>query len=81
MKVALSSGNGGDVPFFKRAVAIDPKFAMAYAIIDSNRDQLARFIAKGRATDAPHRFQRKTVTASSNETPCFAALASAFRGS
>src|SRR5260221_14796638 len=24
---------------------------------------------------------RKTVTASSNETPCFAALASAFRGS
>ena len=25
--------------------------------IDANRDQLARFIAKGRATDAPHRFQ------------------------
>ena len=25
--------------------------------IESNRDQLARFIAKGRATDAPHRFQ------------------------
>jgi hypothetical protein len=25
--------------------------------IDSNRDQLARFIAKRRATDAAHRFQ------------------------
>ena len=28
-----------------------------HARIDANRDQLARFIAKGRATDAPHRFQ------------------------
>jgi hypothetical protein len=25
--------------------------------INSNRDQLARFVAKGRATDAPHRLQ------------------------
>ena len=28
-----------------------------YSRIDSDRDQLARFIAKGRTTDPPHRFQ------------------------
>src|SRR5207237_9952715 len=33
MKVTLSSGNGGDIPFFRRAVEIDPKFAMAYAVL------------------------------------------------
>jgi len=31
MKVALSSGNEAAIPFFRRAVEIDPKFAMAYA--------------------------------------------------
>ena len=32
MKVVLSSGNAAAIPFFRRAVEIDPKFAMAYAI-------------------------------------------------
>jgi len=27
-----------------------------HSCIDSNRDQLSRFIAEGRATDTPHRF-------------------------
>ena len=31
MKVDLSSGNAAAIPFFRRAVEIDPKFAMAYA--------------------------------------------------
>ena len=31
MKVVLSSGNAAAIPFFRRAVEIDPKFAMAYA--------------------------------------------------
>ena len=31
MKVNLSSGNAAAIPFFRRAVEIDPKFAMAYA--------------------------------------------------
>jgi tetratricopeptide (TPR) repeat protein len=30
-KVAASSGDAAAVPFFKRAIAIDPRFAMAYA--------------------------------------------------
>ena len=31
MKVSLSSGNAAAIPFFRRAVEIDPKFAMAHA--------------------------------------------------
>jgi eukaryotic-like serine/threonine-protein kinase len=31
MRVVLSSGNSAAIPFFRRAVEIDPKFAMAYA--------------------------------------------------
>ena len=31
MKVNLSSGSAAAIPFFRRAVEIDPKFAMAYA--------------------------------------------------
>jgi serine/threonine protein kinase/tetratricopeptide (TPR) repeat protein len=31
MKVNLSSGSASAIPFFRRAVEIDPKFAMAYA--------------------------------------------------
>ena len=31
MKVTISSGNAAAIPFFQRAVEIDPKFAMAYA--------------------------------------------------
>jgi serine/threonine protein kinase/Tfp pilus assembly protein PilF len=32
IKLALSSGNGAALPFFRRAAEIDPKFAMAYAM-------------------------------------------------
>jgi tetratricopeptide (TPR) repeat protein len=31
MKVNLSAGNAASIPFFRRAVEIDPKFAVAYA--------------------------------------------------
>src|SRR5450432_3283539 len=31
MKVVVSSGSAAPIPFFRRAVEIDPKFAMAYA--------------------------------------------------
>ena len=31
MKVHYSAGNAAAIPFFRRAVEIDPKFAMAYA--------------------------------------------------
>jgi DNA-binding winged helix-turn-helix (wHTH) protein/tetratricopeptide (TPR) repeat protein len=33
MKEVLSSGTGAGVPFFRRAVEIDPKFAMAHAML------------------------------------------------
>jgi len=33
IKAALSSGNAAAIPFYRRAVEIDPKFAMAYAIL------------------------------------------------
>ena len=32
-KVAFSTGSAAAVPFFKRAIEIDPKFAMAYAFL------------------------------------------------
>ena len=37
MKVVLSSGNAAAIPFFRRAVEIDPKFAMAYAHVGACR--------------------------------------------
>ena len=33
MKVNVSSGTAAAIPFFKRAVGIDPQFAMAYATL------------------------------------------------
>jgi len=33
MKVVLSSGPAAGIPFFRRAVEIDPKFAMAHAVL------------------------------------------------
>jgi eukaryotic-like serine/threonine-protein kinase len=33
LKVNLFSGTGASIPFFQRAVEIDPKFAMAYAVL------------------------------------------------
>ena len=31
--MALSSGNAAAIPFYRRAVDIDPQFAMAYAML------------------------------------------------
>jgi hypothetical protein len=39
------------------AAACFPADLIEYSRIDANRDQLARFIAKGRAADAAHRLQ------------------------
>jgi eukaryotic-like serine/threonine-protein kinase len=32
-RVAFSSGSAASLPFFQRAIEIDPKFAMAYSIL------------------------------------------------
>ena len=46
MKVVVSSGNGAAIPFFRRAVEIDPKFAMAYAIWGFTASWRVRVVAE-----------------------------------
>jgi serine/threonine protein kinase/tetratricopeptide (TPR) repeat protein len=50
MKVAYSSGNGGDLPFFRRAVEIDPKFAMAYAWLGLSYSSLGESVLSAEST-------------------------------
>jgi eukaryotic-like serine/threonine-protein kinase len=50
MKVAVSSGNGGDVPLFRRAVEIDPKFAMAYAMLGLSYSSVGESVLSAEST-------------------------------
>jgi Tfp pilus assembly protein PilF len=50
MKVAVSSGNGGDVPFFRRAVEIDPTFAMAYAMLGLSYSSVGESVLSAEST-------------------------------
>jgi serine/threonine protein kinase/tetratricopeptide (TPR) repeat protein len=50
MKLALSSGNGGDIPFFRRGVEIDPKFAMAYAMLGLSYSSLGESVLSAQST-------------------------------
>jgi eukaryotic-like serine/threonine-protein kinase len=50
IKVVVSSGNGADIPFFRRAVEIDPKFAMAYAILGLSYSSIGESVLSAEST-------------------------------
>jgi tetratricopeptide (TPR) repeat protein len=50
MKVQLSSGPAAAIPFFRRAVEIDPKFAMAYATIGLAYSTLGESVLSAEST-------------------------------
>jgi serine/threonine protein kinase/tetratricopeptide (TPR) repeat protein len=53
MKVMLSSGNGASIPYFRRTVEIDPKFAMAYAHLGLNYTAIGEWaLARENSTKA-----------------------------
>jgi eukaryotic-like serine/threonine-protein kinase len=57
MKVALSSGNGGDIAFFRRAVEIDPQFAMAYAMLGLSYSSVGESVLSAESTAAAWRWR------------------------
>jgi tetratricopeptide (TPR) repeat protein len=50
MKMALSSGNEAAIPFFRRAVEIDPKFAMAYANLGLSYSAIGESVLSAEST-------------------------------
>jgi eukaryotic-like serine/threonine-protein kinase len=50
VRMAVSSGNGGELPFFRRAVEIDPKFAMAYAILGLSYSSMGESVLSAQST-------------------------------
>jgi serine/threonine protein kinase/tetratricopeptide (TPR) repeat protein len=50
MKVNLSSGNAAAIPFYRRAVEIDPKFAMAYADLGLSYSAIGESVLSAEST-------------------------------
>ena len=50
MKVVVSSGNAAAIPFFRRAVEIDPKFAMAYANLGLSYSAIGESVSSAEST-------------------------------
>jgi len=50
MKVVVSSGNQAAMPFYRRAVEIDPKFAMAYAQMGVSYSTMGESLASAEST-------------------------------
>ena len=50
MKVTLSSGNAAAIPFFRRAVEIDPKFAMAHAMLGLSYSAVGESVLSAQST-------------------------------
>ena len=50
MKVAVSSGNAAAIPFFRRAVEIDPEFAMAYAMLGLSYSAVGESVLSAEST-------------------------------
>jgi serine/threonine protein kinase/tetratricopeptide (TPR) repeat protein len=50
MKVGSSSGSAADIPFFRRAVEIDPKFAMAYANLGLDYSDIGESVLSAEST-------------------------------
>ena len=50
MKVAVSSGNAAAIPFFRRAVEIDPTFAMAYASLGLSYSAIGESVSSAEST-------------------------------
>jgi serine/threonine protein kinase/tetratricopeptide (TPR) repeat protein len=50
MKVNVSSGSAAAIPFFRRAVEIDPKFAMAYAILGLSYSGIGESVLSAEST-------------------------------
>jgi serine/threonine protein kinase len=51
MRAALSSGNFAAIPFFRRAVELDPKFAMAYANLGLSYSSVGESVLSAESTD------------------------------
>jgi tetratricopeptide (TPR) repeat protein len=50
MKVVVSSGNADAIPFFRRAVEIDPEFAMAYANLGLSLSAVGESVLSAQST-------------------------------
>ena len=50
MKVNLSSGNAAAIPFYRRAIEIDPKFAMAYADLGLSYSAIGESVLSAEST-------------------------------
>jgi serine/threonine protein kinase/tetratricopeptide (TPR) repeat protein len=50
LKMALSSGNAAAIPLFRRAVEIDPKFAMAYANLGLSYSAIGESVLSAEST-------------------------------
>src|SRR5262249_16236107 len=50
MKVDVSSGNAAGIPFFQRAVEIDPQFAMAYANLGTEYSGIGESVLSAEST-------------------------------
>ena len=50
MKVALSSGNAAAIPFYRRAVEIDPQFAMAQAMLGLSYSAVGESVLSAEST-------------------------------
>ena len=50
MKAVVSGGNTADIPFFRRAVEIDPKFAMAYAMLGLSYSSVGESVLSAEST-------------------------------
>jgi serine/threonine protein kinase len=50
MKVVYSSGNSAAIPFFRRAVELDPKFAMAYANLGLSYSSVGESVLSAEST-------------------------------
>jgi tetratricopeptide (TPR) repeat protein/predicted Ser/Thr protein kinase len=50
MRVNLSAGNAAAIPFFRRAVEIDPKFAMAYATLGLSYSVIGESVLSAEST-------------------------------
>ncbi|MGD0049018.1 MAG: protein kinase [Bryobacteraceae bacterium] len=63
MKVARTTGNVAAVPFFKRAVEIDPKFAMAYARLGLQYSNTGESVLAAESTSKAYRLRDRASDA------------------
>ncbi len=57
LKMALSSGNAAAIPFYRRAVDIDPQFAMAYATLGLSYSAVGESVLSAESTTQAWNFR------------------------